>query len=233
LWEVRGEPRHFVYSKVMCWVGLDRAVRLAAITGLAGNTRLWITERDAIRAEILERGYSETVRAFTMAYETDDLDAAALRMPLVGFLPATDPRMRSTIEQIQERLGAGGLIKRYLAEDGLPDEEGAFSICTFWLVDCLTALGRIDDARELFEQMLGHANDLGLFAEEVDPATGAALGNFPQAFTHLALIDAGADLTAALARTAPLGGEAVDRAQAVRHGRSGVGSRWPVDRSAL
>ncbi len=129
--------------------------------------------------------------------------------------------MRSTIERIQEQLGHDGLLLRYRPEsdDGLPGGEGTFAICTFWLIDCLTALGRTDEARRLFERMLGYASDLGLFAEEIDPATGAALGNYPQAFTHLALIDAAVDLTAALGRTAPVIGSAADRASKVRHGR--------------
>jgi len=219
LWEMRGEPQHHVYSKVMCWVGLNRAVRLAERFEPDRDTSYWSNERDAIREEVLRRGYSPRAGAFTMHYETDELDAAALRMPLVGFLPADDPRMRSTIERIQETLSADGLILRYRdqdAVDGLPPGEGAFAICTFWLVDCLTALGRLDEAKGLFERMLGYASDLGLFAEEIDPATGAALGNYPQAFTHLALIDAGVDLTAALERRRAVAGATDERAGQVR-----------------
>jgi len=228
LWEVRGGPRHFVYSKVMCWVGLDRALRLAEREPdvFGGDTTRWAAERDAIRAEVLDRGYNPRIGAFTMAYGTEGLDAATLRMPLVGFLPADDPRMRSTIRQVQARLGVDGLLLRYHtgeADDGLPHGEGAFSICTFWLVDCLTALGEIDEARETFERMLGYASDLGLFAEEIDPATGAALGNYPQAFTHLALIDAGVDLTEALARRTALPGPTDERAKSVRRGRAARG----------
>ncbi|MDP9472715.1 MAG: glycoside hydrolase family 15 protein [Chloroflexota bacterium] len=218
LWEQREAPQHFVHSKVMCWVGLDRAVRLARKTDLACNTTRWERERDTLREDILKHGYSETARAFTMYYGTDELDAATLRMPLVGFLPADDPRMRSTIEQVQAHLGINGLVTRYRANDGLVGQEGAFSICTFWLVDCLTALGRIDEAQALFERMLGYASDLGLFAEEVDPASGAALGNYPQAFTHLALIDAGVDLSEALQRHGPVAGPMHDRAETVRQG---------------
>jgi GH15 family glucan-1,4-alpha-glucosidase len=218
LWEVRGEPRHFTYSKVMCWVGLDRAVQLAAENDLPCERERWARERELIRAEIMERGYSETAGSFTMAYGTDQLDAALLRLPLVGFLPADDPRMRATIERIRDELGHDGLLWRYVAEDGLPPGEGAFAICSFWLVDCLTALGELDEAQALFERMLGYANDLGLFAEEIDPATGAALGNFPQAFTHLALVDAGIDLTAALAKHAPIRGDTAARARQARDG---------------
>ncbi|CAA9570595.1 MAG: Glucoamylase [uncultured Thermomicrobiales bacterium] len=215
LWEIRGAPLHHVYSKVMCWVGLDRAIRMATRVTLPCDLDRWRAERDAIRTEILERGFNPRVGAFTMAYGVDALDASALRMPLVGFLPADDPRMRATIDSIQADLSVDGLVLRYRAEDNLPGAEGAFSICTFWLIDCLTALGRIDEAKVLFDRMLGYANDLGLFAEQVDPATGAALGNFPQAFTHLALIDAGVDLTAALARRAAVAGGMTERASTV------------------
>ncbi len=218
LWEQREEPQHFIHSKVMCWVGLDRAVRLARETDLTCDTTRWERERDAVREDILTHGYSETAQAFTMYYGTDELDAATLRMPLVGFLPADDPRMRSTIEQVEAHLGINGLVMRYRADDGLAGQEGAFSICTFWLVDCLTALGRIDDAQALFERMLGYASDLGLFAEEVDPVTGGPLGNYPQAFTHLALIDAAVDLTEALQRRGAVAGAMHDRAQTVRRG---------------
>ncbi|MBA2754000.1 MAG: glycoside hydrolase family 15 protein [Chloroflexia bacterium] len=218
IWEIRGEPRHFVYSKVMCWVGLDRAIQFAALHEPGRDTGRWQREREAIRADVLEHGWSETAGAFTMAYGTDELDAANLRMPLVGFLPADDPRMAATIDAIQADLGAGGLILRYRAEDGLEGGEGAFSICSFWLVDCLTAMGRIDEARDLFDRMLGYANDLGLYAEQVDPGSGAALGNFPQAFTHLALIDAGIDLSAALSQDQPVSGDMPTRATRAQHG---------------
>jgi len=213
IWEIRGEPRHFVYSKVMCWVGLDRAVQFAAAHEPDRDVGRWERERDAIRADVLAHGWSDTANAFTMAYGSDDLDAANLRMPLVGFLPADDPRMEATIDAIAADLGEDGLVLRYRAADGLEGGEGAFSICTFWLIDCLTALGRLDDARDLFERMLGHANDLGLYAEQVDLTTGAALGNFPQAFTHLALIDAGIDLAAAISCDLPIRGDMPTRAK--------------------
>ncbi|MGI8643890.1 MAG: glycoside hydrolase family 15 protein, partial [Thermomicrobiales bacterium] len=164
------------------------------------------------------RGWNTKAGAFTMAYETEELDAAAPRMPLVGFLPASDPRMESTIDAVRDHLGVDGFIKRYHAEDGLAGGEGAFAIYTFWMVDCLTALGRIEGAQELFEQTLGYASDLGLFAEEIDPETGAALGNYPQAFTHLALIDAGIDLTAALQHHKAVVGGMQERASAIEPG---------------
>ncbi len=209
----------------MCWTALDRALRLAELEPVRfrGDSVRWETERDMLRSDILAHGYKGSVGAFTMAYDGDDLDAAALRLPLVGFLPADEPRMRSTIERVQEGLGHDGLLLRYRPEsdDGLPAGEGTFAICTFWLVDCLTALGRIDEARRLFERMLGYTSDLGLFAEEIDPATGTALGNYPQAFTHLALIDAAVDLTAALSRQGPVIRTAAERVVEVRHSRSG------------
>jgi GH15 family glucan-1,4-alpha-glucosidase len=216
LWEVRGDSKHFVYSKVMCWVGLDRAIRFAGMHDPGLDVTRWCEERETICEEVLDRGWNAKAGAFTMAYDTAELDAAALRMPLVGFLPADDPRMESTIDAVREQLGVDGLIKRYDAEDGLAGGEGAFAICTFWMVDCLTALGRIGDAQALFEQMLGYASDLGLFAEEIDPETGAALGNYPQAFTHLALIDAGIDLTAALQHRKAIAGGMHERASAVK-----------------
>ena len=224
MWEARSAPRHYVYSKVMCWVGLDRAVQLAEREPdhLARDVDRWTVERDAVRADVLANGYKAQTGSFTMAYDGDELDAALLRLPLVGFLPATDPRMVATIDRIQDQLGESGLLRRYdrVSDDGLPAGEGAFSICTFWLVDCLTALGRIEEARRLFERMLAYGSDLGLFAEEIDPVTGAALGNYPQAFTHLALIDAGVDLTEALARQQPVSGTAADRARHVHRGRA-------------
>ncbi|HEU5434311.1 MAG TPA: glycoside hydrolase family 15 protein, partial [Thermomicrobiales bacterium] len=216
LWEIRSAPRHFVYSKVMCWVGLDRALKLAEAAGRDDIGADWAATRDAIREDVLAKGYNPKLGSFTMTYGGDDVGAALLRLPLVGFLPATDPRMRGTIELIQQRLQRNGLLLRYATHDGLPGAEGAFSICTFWLVDCLTELGRLDEAKALFDAMLHYANDLGLFAEEIDSATGAALGNFPQAFTHLALIDAGVDLSAALAERMPPEGAATGRVKEVR-----------------
>ncbi|MGH2533482.1 MAG: glycoside hydrolase family 15 protein [Thermomicrobiales bacterium] len=232
IWEVRGEARHYVYSKVMCWVGLDRAVRLADKMAAGGEVERWTRERDAIFAEIVERGYDRERNAFMMAYGSTDVDAAVLRLPLVGFLPADDPRIVGTIELIQRELQQDGLVHRYRTDDNLPGGEGAFSICTYWLIDCLTALGRIDEAKAIFDRMLTYASDLGLFAEEVDPATGAALGNYPRAFTHLALIDAGVDLTEALQRRAAMPGELGERAREVRRGRTRRGEPGGEDGKA-
>ncbi len=191
IWEIRGDPRHFLHSKLMCWVALDRAVQLAPTIGTEEDAARWSQVRDEIRAAILERGWSERAGAYTQAFGSDELDASTLMMPIVGFLPADDPRMLATIEAVAAGLtDEGGLVYRYKAHDGLPGEEGAFGICTYWLVQCLAMLGEVDRAEELFETMTSFGNDVGLFSEEVDPASGEALGNFPQAFTHIGLVNA-------------------------------------------
>jgi alpha,alpha-trehalase len=195
MWEMRGEPRHHLSSKVLCWVALDRAVKLAPALGSHAKGDEWTVARDAIRDAILERGWSEEKQAYAQAFESNDLDAAQLLMPIVGFLPATDPRMRSTIEAIADELTQDGLVLRYLNDeglnaDGLTGEEGTFVICSFWLVSCLAKAGEVERAEELFAQLSGYANELGLLAEEIDTATGEQLGNFPQAFSHIGLITA-------------------------------------------
>ena len=189
-WEVRGEPRHFLYSKLYCWVALDRAIRLAEQTGLSGDIATWRRERETLREAILTRGYSDRVGAFTQAFDSPALDASALVLPLVDFLPATDARVRSTAQMVQERLVADGLVYRHLADDGLPGGEATFALCSFWLVDNLALSGRVDEARRLFERVCGSANDVGLLAEEIEPSGGELLGNFPQGFAHLGLIRA-------------------------------------------
>ena len=199
MWEMRGEPRHHVSSKVQCWVALDRAVAMAPRLGEHARANAWAAERDRIRAAILERGWSERRQAFTQTFDDDEVDAAALLMPLVGFLPATDERMRSTIEAIARDLSEDGLVLRYrndagLNPDGLRGEEGTFVICSFWLAQCLALAGEVERAERLFERLAGYANDLGLLAEEVDPASGELLGNFPQAFSHVGLITAAWDI---------------------------------------
>ena len=195
MWEMRGEPRHHLSSKVLCWTALDRAVKLAPQLGSYAKTEQWEAARDEIRAAILERGWSETKQAFAQSFDSDELDAAQLLMPILGFLPATDERMRSTIEAIASELTEDGLVLRYrndegLNADGLTGEEGTFVICSFWLVSCLAKAGELDRAEALFEQLAGYANDLGLLAEEIDTANGEQLGNFPQAFSHIGLITA-------------------------------------------
>jgi GH15 family glucan-1,4-alpha-glucosidase len=208
MWEMRGEPRHHLSSKVLCWTALDRAVKLAPKLGDFAKAQEWAAERDRIRDAVLERGWSEAKGAFAQSFDSDELDAAALLMPLVGFLPATDPRMRSTIEAIAHELTQDGLVLRYLNdeglnEDGLTGEEGTFVICSFWLVSCLARAGEIERAEALFEQLAGYANDLGLLAEEIDPEHGELLGNFPQAFSHIGLITAAWEIDQALAASAP------------------------------
>ena len=193
IWEVRGGPRHFLYSKLLCWVALDRALRIAERANAPGDLATWRRTREEIRHAILTEGYDAELGAFTQAFGEPALDASALAIPLVGFLPPTDPRVRSTVARIRERLTSHGLVYRYRTEDtddGLPGGEATFALCSFWLVDNLALGGRVDEARALFERVADYANDVGLLAEEIDPTTGDLLGNHPQGFTHLALIRA-------------------------------------------
>jgi GH15 family glucan-1,4-alpha-glucosidase len=191
IWEVRDEPRHFVYSKLMCWVALDRAIALADVLGASARVPEWTAEREQIRAAILRDGWSERAGSFTQSFGSDELDASSLMLPLVGFLPPDDPRVLSTIAATEERLtDAHGLVYRYVAPDGLEGDEGVFLLCTFWLAQALAAAGRVEHAREVFERAAAFVNDVGLLAEEVDPATGELLGNFPQAFSHIGLVNA-------------------------------------------
>jgi len=192
IWEVRGEPRDFLYSKLMCWAALDCAIALADLLR-AEDDRVagWSATREQIREAILTRGWSERAQAFTQAFGADNLDASALMIPIVGFLPATDPRMRATIDAIADRLTDDhGLVYRYRAADGLAGEEGTFLLCTFWLAHTLALAGEVDRARATFERAVAYVNDVGLLAEEVDAATGELLGNFPQAFSHIGLVNA-------------------------------------------
>ncbi len=195
IWEVRGPRRHFTHSKVMAWVAVDRAVRtLEEFPALKGPIAKWRTLRDDIHTEACEKGYNQDVGAFTQYYGSDLLDASVLMIPLVGFLPASDPRVVSTIEAVQRELMDHGFVLRYRtaddgAVDGLTGREGAFLACSFWLVDCLHMIGREDQAVELFERLLAVSNDLGLLSEEYDPLAGRLVGNFPQAFSHVSLIN--------------------------------------------
>jgi GH15 family glucan-1,4-alpha-glucosidase len=199
IWEMRGDPLHHLSSKVMCWTALDRAVKLAPQLGAYAKPEEWAAARDEIRAAILERGWSEKRQAFAQSFDSDELDAAALLMPIYGFLPATDPRMRSTIDAVARDLTEDGLVLRYRNQegenaDGLTGEEGTFVVCSFWLVSALAQAGEVERAERLYAQLAGYANDLGLLAEEIDTATGEQLGNFPQAYSHIGLITAGYDI---------------------------------------
>jgi GH15 family glucan-1,4-alpha-glucosidase len=194
IWEARGEPRHFLYSKVMCWVALDRAVAMAGLLGAEHRVEEWKGTRDEIHQTVLEQGWSETARAFTQSFGSDELDASNLMLAIVGFLPPTDARMLATIDAIDDRLtDERGLVYRYRTEggvDGLAGEEGTFLLCTFWLAEALALTGQAERAREVFAGAARYCNDVGLLAEEVDPVTGELLGNFPQAFSHIGLINA-------------------------------------------
>ena len=196
IWEVRGGQHDFVYSRLMCWVAIERAIRVARQRGLPADLVRWLQARDAVYAQIMERGWNEKRGAFVQHYETDHLDASLLLMPLVKFIAPTDPRWLSTLDVISDELVSDSLVYRYNVEaspDGLRGEEGTFSMCSFWYVEALTRAGRLDDARLAFEKMLTYANHLGLYSEEIGPS-GEQLGNFPQAFTHLALISAAFNL---------------------------------------
>ena len=193
IWEVRGGRRHFVHSKVMAWVAFDRAVRSVETHDMDGPVEDWRLLRDRIHAQVCELGFDEKIGSFTQSYGSPELDASLLLIPLVGFLPASDRRVRGTIEAVERELLWEGLVLRYRTHtadnpDGLPSGEGVFLPCSFWLCDCYELLGRHDEAHALFERLIGLSNDLGLLAEEYDPVAGRQLGNFPQAFTHLALV---------------------------------------------
>ena len=198
IWEVRGPRRHFTHSKVMAWVAFDRAVKAVEQFGREGPVDCWRSHRDALRQEICERGFNVAKNTFVQEYDGDALDASLLMIPLVGFLPPEDDRVRGTIAAIERELVRGGFVLRYLTEtnvDGLPHEEGAFLLCTFWLADNYALAGRWAEAREVFERLLAVRNDLGLLAEEYDPRTKRQLGNFPQAFSHVGLINTARNLS--------------------------------------
>jgi GH15 family glucan-1,4-alpha-glucosidase len=191
IWEVRGEPRHFLYSKLMCWVALDRAVALADPLDAPDQVGAWKQTQAQIREAILTKGWSEQAGSFTQSFGSDELDASNLMMPLVGFLPADEPRVLATINATEERLTDDrGLVYRYRSHDGLEGKEGAFLLCTFWLAQALARAGQTDRARAVFERAAAFINDVGLLAEEVDPVSGELLGNFPQAFSHIGLVNA-------------------------------------------
>jgi GH15 family glucan-1,4-alpha-glucosidase len=200
IWEARGPRRHYTQSKVMAWVVFDRTIRLAERFDLDAPLDRWRQVRQEIHAEVCEKGYDSQRGTFTQYYGSKELDAAALAVVLVGFLPGSDPRVTGTIDAVRDGLGHDGFISRYSTaetDDGLPGTEGQFLACSFWLASALALNGRLDESRELFERLLGLTNDLGLLAEEYDVARQRQVGNFPQAFSHLALINAAANISAA------------------------------------
>jgi GH15 family glucan-1,4-alpha-glucosidase len=192
IWEVRSGRQHFVYSKLMCWAAANAGVQMAALLGAQDRVPHWTRARDEIRAAIEEQAWNDEVGAYTQAFGSRVLDASVLMMPLAGFTPADDPRMLATIHAVRDQLtDARGLVYRYGAtDDGVPGSEGTFLLCTFWLAQALAMAGEVDEAQHVFERAAAAANDVGLMAEEVDPATGELLGNFPQAFSHIGLINA-------------------------------------------
>ena len=208
IWEVRGPRRHFTHSRVMAWVAFDRAVKAVEDYGQKGPVDEWRALRAEIHAEVLERGYDEELGSFVQSYDSKRLDASLLTIPIVGFLPPSDPRVRGTLEAIRHRLLVDGFVHRYEhdeetgAIDGLPPGEGAFFLCSFWFVDNLALVGDIDEAVEMFERLLSLRNELGLLSEEYDPETERLVGNFPQAFSHIGLINTALGLERALAAQA-------------------------------
>ncbi|HEX6510659.1 MAG TPA: glycoside hydrolase family 15 protein [Chloroflexota bacterium] len=196
IWEVRGDERQFTYSKVMCWVALDRGIRLAEEQRLRAPLDRWRKICGDIRTAILERGWNEKLGAFTQVLDGHELDASVLAMSRYGLLAASDRRVQSTVDRIREQLTRNGLVERYHAPDGLPGSEGTFALCSFWMVDALALGGRIDEARELYERLLTYRNDVGLLSEEIEPTSTSdrLLGNFPQGFSHMALIGSAMDL---------------------------------------
>jgi GH15 family glucan-1,4-alpha-glucosidase len=198
IWEIRGEPRDFLYSKLMCWVALDRAIALAEPLGAKDRVEGWTAAREEIRTAIFEQGWSDRAGAFAQAFGTDDLDASNLMLAITGFLPGDDPRMKATIDATAERLtDERGLVYRYRAQDGLEGEEGTFLLCTFWLAQAQALAGEVDQARQTFERAVAYVNDVGLLAEEVDVGGEEMIGNYPQAFSHIGLVNAAWAITEA------------------------------------
>jgi len=197
IWEVRGENQEFTYSKVMCWVALDRALKIAKRLDLPADTERWEEARRTIHRAVTSQGWSDRLGSFTQAFGSDSLDAAALRLPQLGFLEPHDERLKSTIKAIDRTLSIGPLVRRYKirqTKDGLPGSEGTFVMCAFWLADALAHVGELEEAERRFERLLSFSSPLGLFSEELDPRTGILLGNYPQAFSHLALVAAAVNI---------------------------------------
>jgi len=227
IWEVRSGKQHFVHSKVMVYVALDRAIRLAESFDLPGDTDRWRRTCKAVHDAVLEHGWNESRGAFVQTYGGEALDASNLVLPIVGFLPAEDPRIQSTIDRVLEELTENGLVYRYRSDevdDGLPGHEGAFGLATFWMIDALALSGRLDEAHEMFEGIARRANHLGLYSEEIDPQSGLFLGNFPQAFTHLGLINSAlyiADAEGTATLTPPPLGSPSERRERQKAGKGG------------
>ena len=197
IWEVRGPRRHFTHSKVMAWVAMDRAVKAVEQHGRPGPVDRWRALREEIHQQVCREAYDPSSNTFVQYYGGRAVDAGLLMIPMVGFLPPDDPRVRGTVEAIQRELMRDGLVMRYDPDpevDGLPHNEGAFLACTFWFTDCLALLGRCDEAQRLFEHLLSLRNNVGLLSEEYDPEAGRFLGNFPQAFSHIGLINSACNL---------------------------------------
>jgi len=198
IWEVRGPRRHFTYSKVMAWVAFDRAVKSVEQFGLPGPVEHWREIRARIHEEVCEKGFNPSMNAFVQSYDSSELDASLLQIPCTGFLPCTDPRVKGTVEAIERDLMVDGYVMRYRTDkvqDGLPAGEGVFLACSFWLADNFLMQGRHEEARRLFERLTALCNDVGLLSEEYDPAARRFLGNFPQAFSHVALVTTAMNLS--------------------------------------
>jgi GH15 family glucan-1,4-alpha-glucosidase len=199
IWEVRGGRRHFTYSKVMAWVAFDRAIKTTEVFGLRGPVERWRRLRAEIHEEVCRRAFNPALGAFAQSYESDQMDASALLIPQVGFLPPHDVRVLGTIHAVEQKLLRGGFVLRYdtgVSDDGLPPGEGAFIPSSFWLADAYVLTGRLADAQRLFERLVGLCNDVGLLAEEYDPGAQRAVGNFPQAFSHIALVNTAYNIAA-------------------------------------
>jgi len=198
IWEVRGQRQHFTYSKVMAWVAFDRAIKSAELHGLPGPLERWRSLRERIHKDVCSNGFDAELNSFTQYYGSRELDASLLLLPELGFLPPEDPRIRGTVEAVERTLMRDGLVLRYdtaKTDDGLPPGEGVFLACSFWLVDAYLMLGRVEDAETLFKRLLALRNDLGLLAEQYEPRSRRQVGNFPQAFSHLALVNTASNLS--------------------------------------
>jgi GH15 family glucan-1,4-alpha-glucosidase len=198
IWEMRGPRRHFTHSKVMAWVAFDRAIKAVETWGYDGPVDSWRKIRDEIHQQVCERGFSKKINSFVQSYDTDFLDASLLLIPLVGFLPPEDPRVAGTIQAVEKHLLWNGFVRRYTTRDvdGLPPHEASFLFCSFWYVDNLALQKRFDEANQVFERLLAIRNDVGLLSEEYDPVKKRLLGNFPQAFSHVGLVNSARNLAA-------------------------------------